>query len=160
MIYRNFQTGDAPVVASWVRTPDELSLLDPKAAFPLTLGTVCDWAAHRTRAVVFPLPPGGNLAGYCELQVTPRKGRVRVWICREIVKPEFRGWGLGYEIGAEMLRIAREEHGAETILAWIAPQNARSLAVAQRAGLRIVGTDRVYGREFRRLEMDCHEKGT
>jgi len=154
-MYRNFQLDDAPVVASWIRTPAELILLDPAATFPLTVGRVRSWAAHRTRAVVFSGVTG--IYAYCELQESRVERGKNVWVCREIVQPEYRGWGYGSACAAEMIRMARDELGADVVSAWIAPQNARSVAVAQRLGLRIVRTDRVRGRYFLRLEMDCNE---
>jgi RimJ/RimL family protein N-acetyltransferase len=155
MTYRRFQPDDAATIASWVRTPAELSLLDPVAKFPLTAEQVVSWAAHRTRAIVFSGVTG--VSGYCELQASRAERGKNVWVCREIVQPEYRGWGYGRAWAGIAMRIAETELGADVISAWIAPQNARSIAVAQRLGLRIVRTDRVRGRYFLRLEKVCNE---
>jgi RimJ/RimL family protein N-acetyltransferase len=158
MTHRRFQSDDAATIASWVRTPAELSLLDPAAVFPLTPGQIRAWAECRTRAVVFSLPAGGPLVGYCELQVAKLRGsRVGVWLCRELVDPARRGWGYGTACAAQAIDVAKTDFDADVILAWIAPQNTRSLAVAHRVGLRIVRTDRVRGRYFLRLEKVCNE---
>jgi ribosomal-protein-alanine N-acetyltransferase len=88
-----------------------------------------------------------EVVGYINFHGAPEDGRAELGYT--VIDPH-RRHGYASESALAMMRWAKEEHGVETFVLSISPDNDTSLAMAERLGFRQVGTrmDDVDGEEL------------
>lgn len=146
------------LIRTWM--PEDAARIEKMFADPDVMryiGTGVPWPAERTRELVavmieryersgigvWPviLKESGSLIGECGLQPLP--GTEEVEIAYLFDKPF---WGAGYaaEAASAVLRWGFDHHGLRRIVAVIHPENARSIALANRLGMRFERVVRAY----------------
>ncbi len=130
----------APVVASWARTPLELSWLAPGTAAPLTPAKVCAWRREDGRRFLFLSEADDVPCGYSELNRMPDERR-RYWIGHFVIDPARRGERLSHVFFHNLVVHAFEEMGALEVLLVVIPENAAAIKCYERGGMIVSGRE-------------------
>ena len=95
----------APLIASWVLSPDEAYWLAPNSVPPITPAVVRDWSTHPGRLARLLVDGNGTPVGYGELNLLNAERR-EYWLGHLIIDPVRRGAGLGLVLTRELLERA------------------------------------------------------
>lgn len=147
LLIRTWMPGDAAKVEAMFADPEVMRYI----------GVGGPWTPQRTREIlaimseryessgigIWPvvLKSSGAIVGECGLQPLPDSDDVEIaWI---VDKPH---WGAGYahEAASAVLDWGFRQHGLQRIVAVIHPENARSIALANRLGMRFEKVVRAY----------------
>ncbi len=91
---RRFDPLYAPLIASWVRSPEELFRLAPSTSWPISAAKVVGWAKPQDEPLLL-FEAGESLpCGYAELN-SLRGSQEHLWIGHVVVDPCMRNRGLG-----------------------------------------------------------------
>ena len=159
----------APLVASWVRSDQELTWLAPGTVPPLSASKVINWGRHvgyRFLFWSFHSPsarnqPAGPI-GYAELNMMPTRSD-QMWIGHFVLDPGFRGRGYGQQFVRALLQYAFELLTVNDVLLVVFPENTPAIRCYEKSGMVITGSERKYFKNtrrehrFYRMEMTCHQ---
>lgn len=151
-----FEPQYAPLIASWVRSEQELTWLAPGTAPPLTPEKMVAWSKASDRR--FMLWPEGLLQpiSYGELNNMPDRTD-QVWIGHFLVDPAHRGRRHGTRFVQALLGCAFQRLGAREVLLVVFPDNVGAIRCYQRVGMTPAGYERkrfeATGREHVFLRM-------
>lgn len=139
-----FEPAQAPRVASWVRSDDELFWLAPGTQPPITAEKVLNWTRRSGNAYAF-THRGSAPVGYGELNPLRRDPR-DLWIGHVIIDPARRGQGLGRALTDALIHRAFKIEGAHRLTLVVFPENAAAVQCYRSAGFRLRGTEhQVFG---------------
>jgi len=110
----------------------ELFLLAPKTAPPLTPAKVLGWALPSDRPYVM-LDAAACVVGYAELN-RMADSNSRLWIGHVLIAPHRRGAGYGTRLVRLLLEAAFRDRRVREVGLTVFPQNHRALACYRRAG--------------------------
>jgi RimJ/RimL family protein N-acetyltransferase len=147
----------APLVASWIRTTQELIWLAPGTVPPLTAEKVALWGDERRNRFLFWDGAGGmgvspvngregratDPSGYGELNEIPDQP-AQFWIGHFVIDPGRRGQSLGVRFAQALLARAFVEYAAKEVVLVVFPDNQRAISCYERAGMQLVGQERKY----------------
>jgi RimJ/RimL family protein N-acetyltransferase len=147
----------ADSVAHWVCSEAELRLLAPSSVSPLDSAKVLKW-----------LKPGGMAyLGWVEQEpepiaygeVNPIRGRPdRYWLGHVILRPGFRGRGIGRRFVEALVTEAFDRHGAREIALIVFPENVAAVECYVAVGFRSAGEEyhrfRPHGPKERLLRLE------
>ncbi len=146
----------APLVAAWIRSPQELTWLAPGTPPPLTAEKVAAWGQERHNRFLFWTAGADDPAGYAELNEVPGQPAQR-WIGHFVIDPGRRGQSLGVRFAQALLARAFVEYAAKEVVLVVFPDNRRAINCYERAGMQLVGQERKYfkttGAEYLFLRM-------
>lgn len=131
----------APLVASWVLSPRELTWLAPGTVPPLTPAKVVGWGKPGGRRYLFWSEALVDPIGYAELNPMPRRPD-QFWIGHFVVSPAVRGRGQGRRFHRALLSLAFNQLGAADVLLVVVPENRIALRCYQGNGMIITGRER------------------
>jgi RimJ/RimL family protein N-acetyltransferase len=159
LFLRRFQNTDAPAVASWIASPEELTYLAPGTVGPLTSEKIIAWGIDRENRFVLCHPASDHAIGYAELNRMPNRND-QMWIGHFIVDPACRHQSLGVRFVTALLERAFSHHAATEVLLVVFPDNQSAVRCYERAGMSAQGQERKSfpqtGREHLFLRMGIH----
>ena len=138
-----FVSDFAPLVASWVRSAQELTWLAPGTPPPLTAEKVAAWGEDRHNRFLFWTAGENEPAGYAELNDIPNQP-AHLWIGHFIIDPARRGHSLGVRFAQALLARAFTELAAKEVVLVVFPENRRAIACYERAGMVQSGHERKF----------------
>lgn len=148
---RELHEGDAAFMLELLNQPDFLRFIGDRGVRDL----------KQARAYL----REGPLAGYGRdgmgmYAVEPRQGGAAMGLCGLVVReglpgpdigfaflPRFYGQGYAFEAASATLALARDAFALRKVLAIVSPDNARSIALLRRLGLRDAGNVRLPGKD-------------
>ncbi|HKQ46935.1 MAG TPA: GNAT family protein [Phycisphaerae bacterium] len=156
----------APLVASWVRTAQELTWLAPGTPPPVTAEKVAAWGEDRKNRYLFwanspspyegegrggvssPSPTRAGVkadlpAGYAELNEIPNQP-AHLWIGHFLIDPSRRGRSLGVRFAQALLARAFVELAAREVVLVVFPDNKKAIRCYERAGMLQSGHERKF----------------
>lgn len=153
----------APVIASWVKTEQELTWLAPGTLPPLTPQKVLSWSAqYRGRRLLFWPSRDDGPIGYAELNYLSVQS-TQMWIGHFLIDPAQRGRSYGAQFARLMITTAFEQCGATEVLLVVFPDNLSAIRCYQRAGFIVTGEEARFfattGREHSFLRMGITQAG-
>lgn len=146
----------APLVASWVRTPQELEWLAPATPPPLTAAKVAAWGKERSNRLLLFTGAGDLPIAYAELN--PMLGlSEQMWIGHFLLDPSARGRAWGVRFAQALLAEAFVNQSARDVFLVVFPENERAIRCYERAGFVALGEEKKHfpatGREHLFLRM-------
>ena len=137
---RPFHHWYASVVAQWVGTPEQLRLLAPGTAPPLTAAKVGRWTKPAGHALLLTRDGDARPIGYGELNPM-RLERDHLWLGHVVVCPQERGKGVGQAFVRAMVSYAFDPLCAKRISLIVFPDNAPAIKCYRRVGFVNVGEE-------------------
>jgi RimJ/RimL family protein N-acetyltransferase len=137
---RTFAPEQAAVVASWVRSREELFQLAPSTPPPITADKVRNWTRARGQAFAFHLEPDDRPVGYAELNPMSRDPH-HLWIGHVLIDPARRGMGLGRLLARTLVDFAFTQAAAHRLTLVVFPNNLAAVRAYQAAGFAICGEE-------------------
>ena len=134
LTYRTVNEDDLPILCSFLQTPEELSLVLPKATFPLTPASLKETCAKATESIV--VCYRGEAVGFSNLFVGQEPGLCS--ISHFFVAPGFRRKGIGRYLVMVMTAQARRRYKAIEIWLSCFASNTWALILYERAGFHPV----------------------
>lgn len=131
----------APLVASWVRSDQELTWLAPGTSPPLTTRKVMSWETNRNRRYLFWDVTKDTPIGYAELNDMPSQ-KAQLWIGHFVLDPKQRRRGYAGKFGQALVGIAFETLEAKEVVLVVFPENEGAIRAYERSGLSIIGKER------------------
>lgn len=128
-----FQAACAPLVASWVRSNDELFSLAPRTPPPITVRKVLSWKRDNGHPMLYYAPGEAEPCGYVELNLLPY-GEAQWWVGHCLVAPPRRGSGIGLRMLGLLLDEAFRRWNAHTVNLVVFPENFGAVRCYRRAG--------------------------
>lgn len=128
-----FDPAEAPRVATWAESDQELFWLAPKTPPPLTAAKVIDWTRERGQAYLFYRQGQSAPRGYFELNPMPNSG-IHLWAGHCVIDPRWRGIGLGKRMARLLIREAFEIRRARRLSLVVFPDNLQAIRCYQEAG--------------------------
>jgi len=135
-----FRVWQAPIIARWVKSEEELRWLAPSTPPPLTAEKVAAWKRPGGEAFVLAMGGDDAPAGYGELNPM-RSGCGDLWLGHLIVRPDLRGRGVGTFLSRALLSEAFEQRGADRVSLIVFPDNLAALRCYRRAGFITAGEE-------------------
>ncbi|MCG8408094.1 MAG: GNAT family N-acetyltransferase [Phycisphaerales bacterium] len=159
----------APLIASWVRSEEELTWLAPGTAPPLSASKVIAWGNNVGYRFLFwstdPTSDRQGLdgpIGYAELNRMPKRSN-QMWIGHFVLDPDCRGRGHGQRFVQALLRHAFQVLTASDVLLVVFPENKTAIRCYEKCGMIITGRERKYFKNthcthhFYRMEAKRHQ---
>ncbi len=137
---RPFHHWYASVVAQWAGTPEQLRLLAPGTAPPLTAAKVARWTKPAGHALLLTRDGDARPIGYGELNPM-RLERDHLWLGHVVVCPQERGKGIGQAFVRELVSYAFDPLCAKRISLIVFPGNAPAIKCYRRVGFVNVGEE-------------------
>ena len=154
---RSFDPLFAPIVASWVRTEQELFWLAPRTPPPLSPSKVVGWTRQRGQAFLCFADRESTPLGYGELNPLSAEPH-HLWLGHVIVDPQRRGVGLGLRLTDALTRRAFHQFDAAKLSLVVFPENIAAVTCYRRLGFSQVADEyhRFDGRSgrFRMLRFE------
>ena len=135
-----FQVSSASIVAGWVSGADELRLLAPMTAAPLTAQKVAAWQRPQTRSFLLFVGDREDPVGYAELNAI-RDDPYHYWLGHIVLCPALRGLGIGGRFVRALVSTALDEQGARRVSLIVCPDNAPAIRCYERAGFDLVSEE-------------------
>ena len=135
-----FRVWQAPIIARWVKSEQQLLWLAPSTLPPLTAEKVAAWKRPGGEAFVLAMGRGDAPAGYGELNPM-RSGCGDLWLGHVIVRPDLRGRGVGTFLSRALLSEAFGQRGANRVSLIVFPDNLAALRCYRRAGFIPAGEE-------------------
>ena len=140
MRLRLFRVWQAPILARWVKSEQQLRWLAPSTPPPLTAEKIVAWKRPGGEAFVLAMGRDDAPAGYGELNPM-RSGCGDLWLGHVIVRPDLRGRGVGTFLSRALLSEAFEQRGANRVSLIVFPDNLAALRCYRRAGFITAGEE-------------------
>jgi len=141
-----FQDADAPVVAKWVRSNEELRFLAPGTQPPLNKEKISGWQLPRGRSYVGridadgPCETEGPIVAYGELNLIASE-RSHLWLGHCIVDPALRRQGVGGRFVTALLEEAFGRLAADKVSLIVFPENGPAIRCYLKAGFEQTGEE-------------------
>ncbi len=133
-----FDDALAPFVAAWVQDRHELFWLAPKTAPPLTAAKMADWPGPGGCPMLLHRDGSSEPRGYIELNPMPHESR-HLWLGHCLIRPRWRGTGLGREMVQLLLEQAFVHRAAESVSLVVFPDNVCAIRCYRASGFLQVG---------------------
>ncbi len=150
LVLRPFATSDVPAYAAIRAKPEVVAMLPGGADAALRAPSdaarlVSAWAASGPDAAPWAVEArnGGRLLGHLGLRLLPELGGETELL--SMLDSDVWGRGLATEGGAAALRAAFGPLGLRRVIALARPENAASIAVVRKLGMRREGEAEVFG---------------
>lgn len=135
-----FDAAYGALIASWVRTEQELTWLAPGTAPPLTGDKVAAWGQGRGRRLLYWPAPREEPAAYAELNNMPAHSS-QMWIGHFVVDPARRRQSIGFSFVSSLLAVAFLEYAATEVVLVVFPDNRPAIRCYERAGFVVTGQE-------------------
>jgi RimJ/RimL family protein N-acetyltransferase len=132
----------ADSIAGWITNPRELRWLAPSTEPPLTPAKVVKWRQPGGRAFVYLRDPPDDptLVGYTELN-RMRSDAGGWWIGHFVIRPDFRGHGLGRAMLSALLDVAFRRLHARCVCLVVFPDNLGAIRCYTGVGFTCTGEE-------------------
>lgn len=158
---REVDEGDAGFVVELLNQPDFLRYIGDRgvrdleqARGYLRSGPIASYARHGHGLYAVQKQVGGALVGMCGLL---RREELPAPDLGVAFLPAHYGQGYAGEAAGAVLAHARQALGIDRVLAIVAPDNTRCIALLRRLGLRDTGTARIRGEDIDLLLFETAE---
>jgi RimJ/RimL family protein N-acetyltransferase len=138
---RKFDPLFAGLVASWVRSAEELFWLAPSTAYPLSAAKVVRWTHKHGNPLLYYRVGAQMPVGYGELNPMRNDPR-HLWIGHVVLDPAFRGHGLGLRLTHALVDHAFGRLRARKLTLVVFPENEAAVRCYERVGFCCRGEER------------------
>ncbi len=138
-----FTPSYASLIASWVRSDEELTWLAPSTVWPLTASKVVAWGKDRDHCFLLWNGSADGPIGYTELNCMAGRPQT-MWIGHFVVDPAQRGQSYGFMLAKALLAAAFGQYAATEVLLVVFPDNSGAIRCYERVGMVVLGREEKY----------------
>ncbi len=148
-----FDVADAPVIADWVASDQDLLWLAPGTVPPLTASKMVSWRKTNGFAFCYRIAEQQEPIGYGELNPM-RRDRTHYWLGHVLIDPAWRGRRLGQQFTNTLLAYSFNCLNAHMVSLIVFPGNASAIACYRRVGFIEAGEEfHAFGRFAQPLRL-------
>lgn len=139
--FRPFDRLHAATVAAWVADEQELFLLAPGTAWPLTPAKVFGWVKPQGRAFLLFEDRRDVPCGYAELNPL-RNSPDQLWIGHVVLDPRLRGRGIGRRLTQLLIEAGLADPRIDRLVMVVFPDNHAAVSCYRATGFRVTRRER------------------
>lgn len=128
-----FGRDHASLVASWVKSDEELFRLAPSCSPPVSASKVAGWTSRGGEAYLLSRVGDAEFRGYGEINRFSQR-RDCCWLGHLLIDPAHRGCGAGKALTELLVRVAARRFGAKTLVLVVFPENEAAIRCYERCG--------------------------